>query len=751
MSYKYKRLYLTEKDSQVKSLAPVIGCIHTKDWFPAYSKDNETVIVPLQGHLTKLISPDEYDIAFKNWTEDTMYCFPKEFKLKVADGKDAIFNRAVQHLRDSEEIVIATDFDNEGASLAMRIIEKAGVEDRVKFMLDMGSVNEDALRNALKNPKNIPYRAMANAGYLRAYIDWTEGYSFSRALTVLLARKKMTLIFGGVKTPLMKMVVDRDLQFESHSSIKFYSLNGRAKAKGKEFEFSIFQKTTEDGKEKRITNFDKESIAENLKSQVIALSDVKVTSFDSKRKKEGPLKLFELTALQAEASKKLNLDPEQTLEMGQELYIKDKVSTYIRSAIPYLKTEEFKEVPVILKNLSEIMFTDQIQEILSKPIMQRKSVFDSSKVTSHGAVCPTTEKVKPLFDRFTKTKQDLFKIIATRYIMNFMDDYEYGEIQGESHLFGDFYISFSEKVPLKAGFKELEDPEIHTKIKEYQRSIPDLAKGDVIEVISLQIKEGETKPKPRYTMDNILLAMENIANLYPDDAMIKEQLGENGIGTPATRSKILSDMFKAEEGGEAWFVKKGKQIISTEKARKFIKILPEEVTSPLKRAILSSKIKKVERSESTIDEILNEYRITVKETIEMIREYSKDPKNLFLGASKAKDITSLGTCPACGKGEIYEKGKVFLCSEAKWKKEEKDGKDVWTNDGCDYKIFKTACEKFGLKELSALDIKGLLKNGKRAVKLISDRTKQSYEKYILPDPKWGIKVDFTTEVPRDKK
>ncbi len=750
MEYKYDLLFLTEKDSQVKSLAPVVGCKHERDWYPAYSSDRKTVIVPLQGHLTKLILPAEYDPAFQDWNEDTMYCFPKEFKVKVAEGKETMFNRAIEHLQQAKEIIIATDFDNEGAALAMRIIEKAGVENRVKFMLHMGSVNEDALKNALKNPANIPYRAMANAGYLRAYIDWAEGYSFSRALTILLAKKRTMLNFGGVKTPLIKMVVDRDIQFESHNSIKFYTLNGRAKAKDKEFEFSVYQKSKEDGKEIKITNFDKETIAENIKNKILELSNTKVSSFDKKRRKEGPPKLFELTSLQAEASRRLNLDPGQTLEIGQELYIKDKVSTYIRSAVPYLKVEEFKEVPIILKNLSNIFYKEEIEEILSKEIPMRKSVFDSSKVTSHGAVCPTTEKAYNLFNKFTKTKQELFKIIASRYVMNFMEDYEYGDIQGECHLYDDFYITFSEKIPLKAGFKKIEDEDIEKKIKEYKKQIPDLNVGDQVEIISVMVKEGETKPKPRYSMDNILTAMENISNLYPDDPVIKEQLGENGIGTPATRSKILEDMFKEEEGQEPWFVRKGKQIISTEKARKFIKVMPEEITSPLRRAILTSKIKEVEQGKKTINEVLDEYRGIVKDTISLIKEYSKDPANLFL-AQKNKDVISLGTCPVCKAGEIYEKGKVFMCTNAQWKKETINGKEEWKNEGCDYKIFKSACDKFGLKELKPLDIKGLLKNGKRAVKLKSDRTNQSYEKYILVDPKWGIKVDFTSEVPKNEK
>ena len=51
--------------------------------------------------------------------------------------------------------------------------------------------------------------------------------------------------------------------------------------------------------------------------------------------------------------------------------------------------------------------------------MKRPTVFDSKKVTSHGAIIPTLSK----FDKFnslTDLEKKVFTLIAERYIENFL-------------------------------------------------------------------------------------------------------------------------------------------------------------------------------------------------------------------------------------------------------------------------------------------------------------------------------------------
>lgn len=734
----YDEVYLTEKDSQVEGLCPVLNCTYERKWYPAYSKDKKIAIVPLRGHLLKLLQfPHEYDESFKAWNESTTLCFPKEFKKKPEKQTFEMLNRAVEHLKKAKKIIIATDFDNEGASLAMEVIEYAGASDKVSFMLEMGSMDENALRNALANPRKIPFREMAKAGYGRAYLDWAEGMSLSRALTIHLGRLKTVLVFGGVKSPVINMVVERDLQFESHSSIKFWHLTGTARAKNKEFEFSVYQKVYNDEKKKEENekNFDKQELAEKVKERLLAEKIFDLASFTKKDRKEGPDSLYDLTSLQADVAKSFNLSPEQTMEIAQKLYDQYKIQTYPRTAIKFLKEEEYDAVKGILGNLKPVMHTSIIENILKGHIPKRSTVFNSAKVTSHGGLEPTTKEMSA-YSKLSKLEKEVFDMVATRYVANFMQDYTFQEIAGEVHLFDNFYMSFKENQPLTAGYKEIYDSEIFDKIAKYERKIPELTKGDKVEIVSIVTNEGETKPKPRFTYETLLKAMENIANLYPGDAFIKEQLGENGIGTPTTRSEILKQLMNPEkEGEQPWLEVKGKQIVSTQRARDMIKVVPKDIVSPIKRAKMNEKLREIEKGNLTLEDFLDFYKQDLTDTISLVKDFGKDPNNWV---NVQIDVESLGTCPVCG-GDIVEKPKAYICSKASWKKDEAGS---WKNDGCQYSIWKNALEKFGKSSLSKLDVKTLLKNGKVKVKLKSPRNQSSYEKDIIIDPKWGVKVDF---------
>ena len=69
-----------------------------------------------------------------------------------------------------------------------------------------------------------------------------------------------------------------------------------------------------------------------------------------------------------------------------------------------------------------------------------------------------------------------------------------------------------------------------------------LKKGDILDVDSLEIKEGETSPPKRYNSGSMILAMENAGQLIEDEEL-RAQIKGSGIGTSATRAEILKKLF----------------------------------------------------------------------------------------------------------------------------------------------------------------------------------------------------------------
>ena len=71
--------------------------------------------------------------------------------------------------------------------------------------------------------------------------------------------------------------------------------------------------------------------------------------------------------------------------------------------------------------------------------------------------------------------------------------------------------------------------------------IEKLKKGDMLDVVSYEIKEGKTSPPKRYTAGTMMLAMENAGNLIEDEEL-REQIKKTGIGTSATRGQIIKKL-----------------------------------------------------------------------------------------------------------------------------------------------------------------------------------------------------------------
>lgn len=748
MAYKYKTLYLTEKNSQVEALAPVLGATYRAKWQPAYNDKEKIAIVPLQGHLLRALEPQEYDEKLGKFNEEAIYVFPEQIRYKDDPGKKELINRAKQHIKDAEKIVIATDSDNEGAAIAMNIIEAAGGENRVERMLPMGSTHFDELKKAVAHSEPIDYISMRNAGRARAFIDWAEGMSLSRALTYYLGgRGKAKLNFGGVKTPIIYIVVERDLAFESHKVSYFWTVNGYIQRQNGDLIPITIKHAEQDEKGKIKYNNRFESEAEAIKAiETLRNKELEIEKVNKKRSKTTPPQLYELAGLQSDMNKKYNVDLSGTMNIAQKLYdVPFSIQTYPRTDIPYLKEAEYVDVEPILKKLKDagIVETHIIDSILSTEIPKRSSVFNDKEVVAHGAIVPTLGgDVKTAFSSLSDIEKKEFILVARRYAANFMSDYEYISVDGNTKDIEGYIVTFSENIPIKAGWKEIYEPDINKEIKEYSKIIPDdLKAGEKVHFLNEEIKKGETKPKPRFTQASLVLALEKVANLFPDDEDIKKYLGDGGIGTNATRAAIIDQLLSVDfNKGAPWLKMEGKNIVSTQKARDLIKILPKELVSPVKRAMLSKELRKIEKNEITEKEVVDSYRENVKNDIETIKAlWQKEGAIATVGMDNQKIEKPLPNvlCPICKTGNIIEREKGFNCSNAKLQKEG----DKWVNLGCKYIIWKSGLSKLGKKEITANEVTKLLSQGFFMTKLIS-KNGNKYDAKVVIDEVFGVKVDF---------
>ena len=283
-----------------------------------------------------------------------------------------------------------------------------------------------------------------------------------------------------------------------------------------------------------------------------------------------------MTDLQTESK----FAPSKTLKIAQELYEKT-FQSYPRTDCRYFSSKEY----YIAKNIIEGLM-DKVSIFKSKKLKindtPHNRIFDDSKVTAHTAIGPTQNV--PALSVLTKDQQTIYKMIATRYLIQFMDTVKYDRTYIEliSNDLPELLFYSNQMMIIDKGWRELYD---YSGGNSYVKkiTIPKLEKDDEVEIIDIKFEEKETNPPTRYSLNSLLKAMENIGLIYPElDGLDK------GIGTPATRAKILDDLIK---GG--YFKKKGYQLIPTEKAIDLYQKLPNTIMDPKLRADLEYKINQI--------------------------------------------------------------------------------------------------------------------------------------------------------------
>ena len=86
-------------------------------------------------------------------------------------------------------------------------------------------------------------------------------------------------------------------------------------------------------------------------------------------------------------------------------------------------------------------------------------------------------------------------------------------------------------------------------------------------------KACKTKPPQPHNDASILKMMEN-AGRDIEDETLREQMKDSGLGTPATRAAIIERLIQV-----GYARRSGKSLVSTEKGRKLISVVPEQISS----------------------------------------------------------------------------------------------------------------------------------------------------------------------------
>lgn len=647
----------------------------------------EYIVTHLFGHMLGLKEPEDYDQEYKEWKVEQLPIYFDDWQHKMSKdgGKVAKMKQIGGLLKSADMVIHAGDPDDEGQLLVDEVLRWFHYRGIVK-RLDTGNTTRDALVRALRCMKdNKQFENEGWAAYARAVADLTVGVNMSRYFTL---KNGVMLTVGRVQSPTLGMVVNRDLLIEGHHKVLYYELFADLGVKGEEITTKFHwckgnPVLSEDGK-----CLDREALLpKEAMLREKTFSNVVVSKSVSKEKPPLP---FNLVKLQTYCGNHFNLSPEAVLKITQNLREKYKAITYNRSDCQYLSEEHFMEAPEVLDAVSTNLGYERShfdETIKSK-------CFNSSKITAHFAIIPTSTRVD--LNAMQEVERKVYTAIAHYYLAQFLPPAEKEKTELVVDLGNGEKLQATSIKVLKPGYLTLlkgEKKEECGVLSELKEGIYDGS------VLGTTIEKKETKPPARYTLHSLNEDMTRIAK-YVDDPEIKALLiakdegkeGENGsIGTPATRSTIIDHLLK-----RGFLELKGKSVISTPLGRELYRILPDEI----KKADMTAKWwviqEDIKAGKCGYQALTENVLQTVTKIIQT--EYPKVNKQLLVSASQ---IASVGKCPICGKDMI--EGKTYYRCAGHTKE----------NATCDFIFWKQQRffeEKTG-KAITKTQVKKLLKNG----------------------------------------
>ena len=529
------------------------------------------------------------------------------------------------------KFVHACDYDLEGEVIGYNVLQYACNNKyenslRAKF----STMTDEEIRSSFDNLLK-PSTGMAEAGKSRHMIDFIYGINFSRALTQSFkvsnnGKRYRNLSIGRVQGPTLAFVVDREMEIKRHIPEPYWTILAEFEKNGQVIQASYY-------KSKIRTLSEATSIVNACTNQY-----GKIMKVEKQKVIHKPPTPFNLGDLQKEAYRVFKFSPSYTLSIAQRLYIAALISYPRTSSQKLPMSLNYKK---IISNVSQLGYP---YVNLASSLLARDRLFPNEgfKIDpAHPAIYPTGEKPKGKLDN---SDLKLLDLIIKRFLATFADPATSLHTTVTIHVKGEHVFTAEGNKMLYDGWIHIYKP--YFKIVNIQ--LPELFENDILKNIAVSIDKKFTQPPPRFNQASLL-----------------EKMEKDEIGTKATRSEVISTLFKrnyisyttstttantnvGKKGIEATQV--GIQIIQS--MRKYV---PTIVSTDLTRN-MEGQLEEIElgksKSTAVIESAVDHLKGVMLTFKEKEVEIGKQITDAVLSSQNQQQQISLGTCPQCNNGKL---------------------------------------------------------------------------------------------------
>jgi len=358
------RLLVAEKPSVAISIANVLGAKNKKD---GYFEGNGYIVTFAFGHLLEQFDAKDYDKDMESWSLDKFPFIPQNIKYKIKTDRNTKKTdtgakkqfgiiKSLMVRNDVTEIIISTDFDREGETIGVLLVQAIKPNKPIKRIL----INEwtpTDIKNGLSNLKDYSeMKNLQNAGLARSETDWYIGINLTSVSTLKFVKgrsitgKNTVLNIGRVLLPTLKLIYDRDMEIKHFKPEQFYELKAKFTSTKGDYDGLLI-----DGKD---TRFKDKAQIEAI-NKAINNNSAKITSKKVERKPKYAPKLFSMTDLQGHITSKYSgWTSDKVKKIAQSLYEgkgNGGYITYPRTKSRYLEETLIDKAEKVINDYKKIL------------------------------------------------------------------------------------------------------------------------------------------------------------------------------------------------------------------------------------------------------------------------------------------------------------------------------------------------------------------------------------------------------------
>ena len=168
------------------------------------------------------------DLPTKNGSVDPENNFKMKWQADLKSQKQ--IKKIVDALKEDNNLILATDPDREGEAISWHVVEslknrRVIAKDTTVKRVVFNAITKSSIMEAIKSPREIDM-PLVEAYLARLALDYLVGFEISPVLWRKLPGSRSA---GRVQSPTLKLIVEREMEIESHQPLEYWSVSANMK------------------------------------------------------------------------------------------------------------------------------------------------------------------------------------------------------------------------------------------------------------------------------------------------------------------------------------------------------------------------------------------------------------------------------------------------------------------------------------------------------------------------------------------